>query len=82
MNEKTNDLVAEGNVVVVSDSGVTLYTELLRWDHKKERILSDVFIKLVSEQDTLTGIGFESDSDLENWTIFEPSGVTNREIKE
>lgn len=80
VNEKTNDLLAEGNVVVVSDSGVTLYTEQLRWSHAKERIVSDVFITLVTEQDTLTGIGFESDSNLENWIIQQPSGVTNREI--
>jgi len=81
VNEKTNDLVASGNVVVVSDSGVTLYTEELKWDHKREKIISDVFIKLVTEKDTLTGIGFVSDSNLENWVIHNPSGVTNRGLK-
>jgi|TARA_Y100000766_G_scaffold35938_1_gene25749 hypothetical protein len=30
------------------------------------------------EKDTLYGIGFESDSDLENWKILKPSGVTER----
>ena len=30
------------------------------------------------EKDTLYGIGFESDSDLENWKILNPSGVTER----
>ena len=78
VNENTNDLLASGNVVVISDSGVTLYTEELRWDHRRERIISDVFITLVSNQDTLTGIGFESDSDLENWIIEKPAGVTDR----
>ena len=78
INERTNDLVAFGNVVVVSDSGVTLYTEELKWDHKREKIISEVFIKLVTELDTLTGVGFESDSNLENWVIHNPSGVTGR----
>ncbi|MDO9548711.1 MAG: LPS export ABC transporter periplasmic protein LptC [Candidatus Marinimicrobia bacterium] len=81
VNENTNDLLASGNVVVVSDSGVTLYTEELRWDHRRERIISDVFITLVSDQDTLTGIGFESDSDLENWIIDKPAGVTGRTME-
>ncbi len=81
VNERTNDLIAEGNVVVVSDSGVTLFTEELRWDHKRERILSKVFITLVSGYDTLTGIGFESDSDLKNWIIEKPAGVTDRTLK-
>ncbi len=81
VNERTNDLVASGNVVVVSDSGVTLYTEELKWDHKREKIISDVFIKLVTKKDTLTGIGFVSDSNLGNWVIHNPSGVTNRGLK-
>ena len=31
-----------------------------------------------AEKDTLYGIGFESDSDLQNWIILKPSGVTDR----
>ena len=81
INENTNDLTARGNVVVVSDSGFTLFTEELRWDHRRERIISDVFVTFVTPEDSLTGIGFESQSDLKNWVIFKPSGVTNRELK-
>lgn len=81
VNESTNDLYAKGNVVVVSDSGLTLFTEEVRWDHRKERIISEVFVTFVTPDDSLTGVGFESDSDLKNWTIFKPSGVTNRELK-
>ncbi|MFH1214714.1 MAG: LPS export ABC transporter periplasmic protein LptC [Candidatus Neomarinimicrobiota bacterium] len=81
VNENTNDLFAKGNVVVVSDSGLTLLTEEMRWDHRKERILSEVFVTFVTPEDSLTGVGFESDSDLKNWVIFKPSGVTNREMK-
>ena len=33
------------------------------------------------DNDTLYGIGFESDSDLKNWKIIEPSGVTGRKLK-
>lgn len=78
--ENTNDLYARGNVVVVSDSGVTLYTEELQWSHQRERIISNVFVTFVVNQDTLTGIGFESNPDLKNWIIWKPSGVTEREL--
>ena len=30
------------------------------------------------ENDTLYGVGFESDSDLKNWKILKPSGVINK----
>lgn len=80
VNEHTNDLVARDNVVVVSDSGLTLYTEEMRWDHRRERIISEVFVTFVTPDDSLTGIGFESDSDLKNWVIFKPSGMTNRKL--
>jgi len=81
VNERTNDLIATGQVVVVSDSGMTLYTEELRWDHQKEKIRSDTSIRLVTETDTLTGVGFESDSDLKNWIIYHPAGVTDRQMR-
>jgi hypothetical protein len=29
----------------------------------------------------LYGVGFESDSDMKNWKILSPSGVTGREMK-
>ncbi len=81
VNEKSNHLTARQNVVVVSDSGATLFTEALHWDHQKERITSDTTITLITEKrDTLRGIGFESDADLEQWTILKPTGVTDRKL--
>lgn len=78
--ENSNDFLARGNVIVVSDSGMTLFTEEVRWVHQREKIISDKFITLTTAQDTLYGVGFESDSDLKNWVIFKPTGVTDREI--
>ena len=34
------------------------------------------------DTDTLYGVGFESDSDLKNWKILSPSGVTGRSLSE
>lgn len=80
--EEGNDFMrAIENVVVVSDSGVTLYTDTLVWDSKEELIYTEDNVMLTTEEgDTLYGIGFESDIELENWLIIKPSGVTT--IKE
>ncbi len=77
--EEGNDFMrAMGNVVVVSDSGVTLYTDTLVWDSKEEVIYTDDNVILTTEKgDTLYGIGFESDIAMENWRIIKPSGVTS-----
>ena len=76
--EEGNDFMrAMGNVIVVSDSGVTLYTDTLVWDSKEELIYTEDNVMLTTEKgDTLYGIGFESDIAMENWRIIKPSGVT------
>ena len=82
VDQVSNDMKAIGNVVAVSDSGITLYSETLTYNFKEERLFTKDNIKITTlETDTLYGIGFESDSDLENWQILEPSGVTNRGVK-
>ena len=69
-------------VVVVSDSGITLYSETLSWESKDEKLQTKEEIMITTlDNDTLYGIGFESDSDLKNWKIIEPSGVTGRKLK-
>ena len=41
IDEAKDFLVAMGNVVVVSDSGVTLYTDTLSWDNVDEKVFTD-----------------------------------------
>jgi len=77
--EATDNFLAIGSVVVVSDSGVTLYTDSLLWDNKAARIMTRDTIMLTTEsKDTLYGIGFESNVDLTHWKIHRPWGVTGR----
>jgi len=83
VNEKSNHMRAIGNVSAVSDSGITLYTDTLVWNSKDEKMSTDCEIMLTTEQkDTLYGVGFESESDLKNWIILNPSGVTTRSLNE
>ena len=79
VDEKSDFMRAIQNVVVKSDSGVTLFTDTLSWDHAQGMIYTDGFVMITTEkQDTLYGIGFESDVQMEHWKILRPSGVTNR----
>ena len=76
INEHNNDLDATGNVYVVADNGYTLYTRKIIWDNSYKLIIAeDSVMFTTSDMDTLYGVGFESDSDLEEWRIFKPFGI-------
>ena len=82
VRQNSNNMKAIGNVVAISDSGITLYTDTLFWDAKKEKMTTlDSVMITTEDSDTLYGVGFESDSDFKNWKILNPSGVTNRANK-
>ncbi|MFQ5582804.1 MAG: LPS export ABC transporter periplasmic protein LptC [Calditrichia bacterium] len=77
---KSNNLLATGHVVVVSDSGIVLKTEILRWDNKRQKIISDVPVVFATETDTLMGETFISDPDLKNYEIRNARGYSKRII--
>ena len=79
INQNSNDMIARSNVVAKSDSGITLYSKTLLWSSRDEKLKTQEKIMITTlDRDTLYGIGFESDSDLKNWKILSPSGVTSR----
>ena len=79
INEIDNSFNAFGNVKVISDSGFVLSTNSIYWDRNYNRVISNDSIRFTTEKnDTLYGLGFESDTDLSNWKILKPSGVTYR----
>ena len=79
INMLTNNMNAFGNVVIHSDSGLVLHTQILNWSNEYDMVSTPESVMFATpELDTLFGIGFESDVDLTHWKIFKPSGVTNR----
>jgi len=74
VDDQTNDLEAIGNVYARNDSGTSLWTQRLYWNNKTQKVTSDVFVRIVSPKETIEGIGFQSDRDLRNYTIFNVSG--------
>jgi len=81
IDEQRHLFTARGNVFVESDSGMTLSTSILHWHENDESIYTDEPIILTTMTDTLYGVGFKSDANLENWTIKQPTGVTYREFE-
>jgi hypothetical protein len=62
-------------VVATNAQGDTLKTEHLFWEEKEERIHTEEFVKIIREDQIITGIGFQSDQDLQNWRIKNPKGT-------
>jgi LPS export ABC transporter protein LptC len=76
IDDKTKNMFAYNNVVVVSDSTqTTLKTSFLQWKNDTEMIFSNEYVTIDSPQEYVTGVGFESDKKLENYIIYDVSGV-------
>lgn len=72
-NSQTEDVKAIGNVVVVSDSGVTMYTDELFYYRKTDQIISTTNVKVETEEGhILYGVGFQSDAQMSKWQINQP----------
>ncbi len=81
MNEENNDVVALGNVIVISDSGITLRSDSLRWDNRGQRVVTEAFVTITKASgETLQGYGFESDPNLKLWSIKRASGLTPQKV--
>lgn len=64
-----------GNVVVINHhDGVTLNTDQMYWDQKENYYFSKSPFTIFTETDTITGVGFESKSDLSNWILNNTKG--------
>ena len=78
IDQRTNNLHAYGNVIVIANDSTKLFSNSIRWDNYYKLITSPDSVMFVNlENDTLYGIGFESDMDLTKVKIKKPRGVKN-----
>lgn len=77
---QNNNMVAFGNVIVVSDSGIVLETEELKWNNQDQKITSDVPVIFTTATEKLLGDSFISDPDLKNYEIKNARGYTEKII--
>lgn len=76
IDDRTKNMMAIGNVVVVSDSTrTTLTTTRLQWDQTTERISTSEVVRIVSPTEVIDGVGLISDQYLTNYRIFKVKGI-------
>ncbi|MBD3236711.1 MAG: LPS export ABC transporter periplasmic protein LptC [Candidatus Eisenbacteria bacterium] len=69
VDEKRGDLLARGDVVVITDEGHRLETERLRWDSERGKVISQQFVRLTKGGSVITGVGIETDPELRSYVI-------------
>lgn len=80
--EKKSIWEARQNVVAVTETNDSLLTDILFWNEEKNKIYSDQFVKFIKNEDIITGIGFESDLQMQKWKIKEIKGTILVEVEE
>ena len=70
VDEAVSFLAASGHVHAHSVKNVDITTDSLRWNKAINKISTEAKVRVISEDgDTLTGRGFISDANLDNWQI-------------
>lgn len=83
--DKNSDTwILSDSVVVINSDNDKLETELLNWDHKKDLIYTDRFVKItrIKTDEIIQGFGFESDSHLRRQKIRKVSATFTIETEE
>jgi LPS export ABC transporter protein LptC len=69
LNRASDDMEARGSVVITGSDGVVLETESVKWLSGTRKIVSDDSVKVIRNDDVLTGWGFRGDPDLGSFSI-------------
>ena len=73
--EDEQRMEAKKNVVVVNEKGEKLNTEHLIWYERKEKLLSDDFVKITTKDEIIFGNGFEANQNFTKYRIFNIKGT-------
>jgi LPS export ABC transporter protein LptC len=76
--EPSRNIEIYDSVVVVNQEGSILKTEKLYWDNKTQKVSTDVYVKIKTPKEEVEGIGFLSDQNLKNYTIYKVTGTFNQ----
>lgn len=67
--ENSHEMIVRDNVKVVNVNGDILNTEELVWNEQTEKITSDKFVKIQTQDEIIYGDGLEANQDLTNYKI-------------
>jgi len=71
VDEDTHNMTAEGDVLIVSEDGRTLSSEILHWDNERRIIHTELFFRATEDGQVLTGVGLETDPKMTDLVIKE-----------
>ena len=74
-NETTGIINAKNDVHVINSKGEELMSEHLIWNRETERITSDEFVRIRTEEQYITGYGLDSDQRFEDYTLKKIKGT-------
>jgi LPS export ABC transporter protein LptC len=66
---QAEEVQARGQVMVVSDDGARLETEVLSWSKETNRIFTDAFVTIARGRNRVSGYGLDTDPRLEDLHI-------------
>lgn len=69
INQRSRDMTARGNVVIQTNEGTRMSSEVLTFDNRRQLIVApdDQLVRVERESDVLTGYGFNSDPELRHF---------------
>lgn len=69
INQRTRDMTARGNVVIQTEEGTRMSSDVLSFNNRAQLIVApdDQLVRVERQTDVLTGYGFESDPQLRHF---------------
>lgn len=77
INNATKKLITlRGNVIIINYAKrEKIKTEELFWNQNNKKIWSDKFVRIITDDRQLEGYGFETDENIQNYSITKPTGI-------
>ena len=79
INNTTNIMIANNNVVLKGSDNKELKSEQLIWDKNKNLIYTELEITIQVEDEIISGVGFKSTPDFEEYEIKKAKGIFSLE---
>ena len=79
INNTTNIMIANNNVILKGSDNKKLKSEQLIWDKKKNLVYTESEITIHTDDEIISGIGFQSSPDFEEYEIKKAKGVFSLE---
>lgn len=78
VHDDTKNIEMQDSVKIRSVEGNELITQKLLWTNKTRRVSSEEYVKITTAKEIIEGIGFESDQELKNYTIYKVTGTFSK----